>query len=304
MKINKVLFFYFLLYFAGATKINAQPYIPMPDSNACWRLSDATILESFRVDSVKNDTNINTIDYIKLFYGSYYIGGYRNDMAGKKTFFIPNDSTQEYLLYDFSLNMSDTVLVITRVYSWPPYPISYNIIKLIVDSIVNKAIGPRNHKRIYLSNTNSNDYAIWTDGIGNCYSGIIGSRPWNATKLYCMSFNDTVYYKYNFNLAQESNYFMGQCDTINEPLSINENLISSSINFFPSIVHTTITITSLDKNIFPLQISIYNSLGVFCKSFFVEDDRLLNISDLSQGVYFLQIKAENKTYKTHKIIKE
>jgi len=80
-------------------------------------------------------------------------------------------------------------------------------------------------------------------------------------------------------------------------------LNKNNIHIFPSIVNSSFSVESTSKSIFPLQINMYNSLGVLCKYFFIEDNRLLNISDLSQGVYFLQIKAKNKTYRTQKFIK-
>ena len=302
---KKIIISYFLFSIFNISLSYSQNYIPIPDSSAYWRLSDATALESFRVDSVKNDTNINTIDYVKLFYYSYYIGAYRNDTVGKKIFFIPVDSIQEYLLYDFSLKVNDSVKVIRRKQLWPAYPLSFVVVQLLVDSLTNKTIGPKIHKRIFLKNLSYLGFVdyMWTEGVGSD-DGIISYSEYPGPYLYCMSYKDTVYYFYNFQLAQESNYFQGRCDTIDIQLSINENLPLSEIQISPSPANASLKIKSSDKNIFPLQITMYNSLGILCKYFVAEEDKPLDIFDLPNGMYFLQIHGKSKIYKSQKIMKQ
>ena len=295
--------FSFLFFIGNNSQVVAQSYIPIPDSNAYWRLTDGTITDLFFTDSVKNDTVINSKIYTELFYkyiSGTYAGCYRNDILNKKVFYIPPDSTQEFLLYDFAANIGDTVNVIHKNQSFPSFPSSFQMRKIVVDSVVYRTIGPRNHKRIYLST--SNDMDMWTEGIGNI-NGIVSVYSWNSQILWCMSYDDTVYYSNNFSLSQENNYFYGRCDTVSVPLLIEENVIVSSIKIFPSISSSTISINSPDV-LYPLKIIIYNSLGLLYKTQLMNENSLLSIDDYSSGIYLIQILSNDKKYLSTKFIKQ
>src|ERR1700749_3933875 len=97
----------------------AQPYQPFPDSNAVWTIGVYDVFGTFysnytyRMASANTDTTISSINYKKIFYFdssgiSLYKGALRQATT-RKVFFVPKDSLNENLLYDFSANIGDTV---------------------------------------------------------------------------------------------------------------------------------------------------------------------------------------------------
>ena len=281
----------------------SQSYIPLPDSNAFWRITNGTTTDIFFTDSVLNDTTVNLKTYVKLFYkytASVYAGCYRNDNINKKAFYIPPDSTQEFLVYDFGVNVGDTATVIHKNQSFPAFPSTFQIRKIVVDSIVYRTIGPRSHKRIYLST--SNDLDMWTEGIGNI-NGVVSVYPWNSQILWCMSYNDTIYYSNNFSLSQENNYYPGNCDTVTVPLSVNPENSTSLIKIFPTVSSTAITIQS-SGNLHSFEVRIYSSLGELISMQSLGHNSILNIAELSNGLYFIQIYSGNKQHLSTKFIKQ
>ncbi len=72
----------------------------------------------FSVDSTNNNTVINSIEYTKLNLHdtestSEYYTCFRSDTLSQSLFFIPADSVNEYLFFDYSLNyqIGDSVFI-------------------------------------------------------------------------------------------------------------------------------------------------------------------------------------------------
>jgi hypothetical protein len=126
-----ILLFSFLLTLSAKAQTNV--YHPFPDSNAVWTVgwgySDpgppACSKEAHFSYLIAGDTLINSIIYNKInspycdviggfcgvfpYCGNNYAGAIREDMIFKKIWFIPPGSNSEELLYDFNLNVGDTV---------------------------------------------------------------------------------------------------------------------------------------------------------------------------------------------------
>lgn len=79
-----------------------------------------------------------------------------------------------------------------------------------------------------------------------------------------------------------------------------DELKNNSISIFPNPASSTLTIQS-GIDLGDSDINLFNQFG---EKVFVEiiDNLTINISDLSKGIYFLQVKHENK-YNTQKFIK-
>ena len=72
----------------------------------------------FEVDSLNNDTIINSFEYTKINIKhdqntSEYYTSFRSDTLNQKLYFIPEDSTNEYLFFDYSqnYNIGDTTFI-------------------------------------------------------------------------------------------------------------------------------------------------------------------------------------------------
>src|SRR5436190_2222369 len=108
----------FLSVVALSISAFAQQPLPFPDSAAKWINTvwlvqpfppPATHIfssaQSYCADGV--DTVINALTYTQLHYcGGAYKGAFRDD-AGT-VYYVPADSTSEFLLYDFTLQVGET----------------------------------------------------------------------------------------------------------------------------------------------------------------------------------------------------
>lgn len=139
MKIRQ---FYFLFLLVSMVKMsNGQSYIHFPDSNAVWHetyiLSPPPQIWSLWYNGIgetyyNGDTVINDKEYHKLYqtmrniYCSriieekYYAGALREDTVLKRVYSIGFAQNEEHLLYDFELNIGDTLagfpeLIITAI---------------------------------------------------------------------------------------------------------------------------------------------------------------------------------------------
>ncbi len=81
---------------------------------------------------------------------------------------------------------------------------------------------------------------------------------------------------------------------------INEQTFTEELNVFPNPTNNNIRIAPLKPNE-AFVISLYNTLGQ--KVLEVSDTAEINISDLTNGIYYLLLK-QKKEYWTTKIIKE
>jgi hypothetical protein len=135
---NYLLTFIFVLFFCNA-KAQTNVYHPFPDSSASWNFTGSGFCYGpFGVQNISHqmsylfglDTVINSITYHTLQnpavimntglgcwgtpVGVYvlpgaYKGAIRNDHAGRKTYIIPEGDSTEWLLYDFNLQVGDTL---------------------------------------------------------------------------------------------------------------------------------------------------------------------------------------------------
>lgn len=164
---------------------SAQTYIyhPFPDSNANWNFSfnrdQCPFGGAWEYYSyyISGDTSINNEIYHKIstpFVSTYnlgycpqlhfpgYKGAIRQDIPNKKVYFIPPLSSTENLLYDFTMEIGDTV---------PGFITSYS--DDIVISIDSVFVGDDYRKR-WLTNSDYDIYYI--EGIGSTY-GLLEYSP-------------------------------------------------------------------------------------------------------------------------------
>ena len=169
---KKLLTFYFLLFLLNG--LFAQTYIPIPENNAAWKSTGFNErLCSHNEYKTVGDTMINSKKYIMIkstqllgtLYGTVCTRGtafftktqlIRNDSANKKVYLY--NSNTEVLLYDFDLQLGDTL---PNTYL---YDSSLNL--LTVDSIYTDTfVGiPR---KVYYSETFIHLPYLLIEGIGS-----------------------------------------------------------------------------------------------------------------------------------------
>jgi hypothetical protein len=188
----KQLLFLFIALISLEAYSQTNSYHPFPDSNAHWHgviLSGQVppfpgVIGNFDYVLNGNDTIINTWTYKKI---TGYTGlwnmqliGIRQDITNKKVFGIDGNTLQEVLLYDFDLNVGDTI-------RFRPLVQCDSI--SIVTSIDSVWVGSSYRKRY---NLNLNVSLI--EGIGST-SGLVESNCFEGANLLCYYTNnsDTVF---------------------------------------------------------------------------------------------------------------
>lgn len=177
----------------------AQNYIPFPDSGAIWVNTISQVVNTpfihcelwkatnFCADGI--DTTINSITYTRIdSCEGGYKGALRDDNG--KVYYVPTDSTTEFLLYDFTAQAGDTLMIYYEFSNG-----SGELFQYIVGWIDSIEIYGEFHKVIYPEFGGPG----WIEGVGNSYG--LFAEPFDnisgwCSDLQCMSINDSTYYPY------------------------------------------------------------------------------------------------------------
>ena len=89
--------------------------------------------------------------------------------------------------------------------------------------------------------------------------------------------------------------------SVNPPALINEEFDRQNVLLYPNPTKNTINLLSKNNKIIS-EITIYNSIGQITNRKY-GNSTAINVENLSNGLYFMEIKTENKIYKT-KFVKE
>jgi len=309
---RKTLLFFILCNFVYSITL-AQQYQPIPDSNASWIIQQddgwgGFYINKFSLSPNWNDTVINSIHYTKLFFRFdtgpiIYHGAFRNSTNGK-SYYMPANSDQEYLLRDFTKNTGDTIKNIIYseglVETW--------ILDFMVDSIEYKNSGPYNYKIMYLStvvedtipNVDPFESLVWMEKIGSFGGGILNSYRGQLSiqRLCCMQYNDTIYYNtiYWWFFPEDITYEFGEC---NDPVGLEDiNTVEIGMRIAPNPVSCSTSVYfEIDQlNNFNNYLMIFDLYGKEISSFEFHNSFFNIKSPASNGVYIVKIFTKNNYY--------
>jgi hypothetical protein len=283
----------------------SQNYHTLPDSNAKWIVRVVPpgpqypiIYYLQYIHSFKDSIIINSKKYIKVFGNNNGQGGaYRSDSLGR-VYFVPKDSINEYLLFDFSKQAGDTIYnVFTTNFSAN----TSSLEKYIVDSTSYITVGPYQLKVLYLTR-NSYYFYIWIEKIG-CLGGGLDNIPCSfPASLICMSVNDTIYYNQgNCVMSFPYTYDTSAC-TI--PTKVQQINLKKAIEVFPNPTNGEIYFEKLPEE--KISIKITNVLGLTIYFTYLENKKnfSLSLSDKPSGLYFISIQTNSGKTINKKIIKQ
>lgn len=316
MKKYYVIFAIFILAFFKS-ELNAQTYVPFPNSNAVWNVLEFYPLSSSWYDSIWNntshyglfgDTLINSQNYHQLFYNNglsdstieqssintIYCGAIREEISTKKIYYLPKDSLNENLCYDFNLNLHDTIIINGNTF--------------VCNSINTILINNQYRKRydVWSITTMTGDH--WIEGIGSSngllypfYYPILDTIKYG---LLCFKHNDTLIYQMDgyLNYWPIPSYLFNSGCYQKELYTTTSFLIKSNdLRFivYPNPI-TDKSILKI-KNNFTLtksSIEIYDSQGLLVKKIkiIVTNEIYLDKSEFNSGLYFMKIIKENNVY--------
>jgi len=262
--------------------IYSQDYYPIVQENNEWSTLIVIQTGSYPWDTtywterhkLSGDTIIENQTYKKVYKTSEefplnwdYWGGIREE--NKKVWRLGTNNYPESLIYDFNLNVGDTIWL----YEYDP---------MIVDSIGYKPINDENRKHIYFSYPGYPSLTeLWIEGIGSNRGilvpgtgTVVGGRFW----FLCMKENgDVIYMNPNYN-----NCFL---------LTEIEEISNSIMQVYPNPAHDKIKIKN-SKNIRIESISLVDLKGQKLREF--ENNKTeLDLSGISTGIYLLKLTYEN-----------
>ena len=269
-----------------------QNYAKLPDSNAVWQVgwgNSGCFEYGWFADyqyQITGDTNINSLIYKKIDRsGSFdcpppllpvsgYMGAFRNNISTKQVFFIPRDSIDEVLLYNFNLNIGDTISGYLQL-------VSGNI--AIIDNIDSVLIGNDYRTRWHHSSTQYFWDGFIIEGIGCDYGLLEGLLPFLSENgsLNCFSENDQTLY------PNPDTIPCGLITSIFTPKGGNANQIIC----YPNPTLGALYVNSkCDHDLKSFE--IYNIYGKMVKNGLIQDNGEINISLFQNGMYF--VKFYNK----------
>ncbi len=262
-----------------------QNYYPLLQENRTWNVISVELVGPDFWDTTYStstyqffgDTTINAHSYQSLYESSeevplnWNLWCFMREDSSKRVWGRRESSTEEMLMYDFSAEVGDSVLVglVAPVY-------------LYVDSISEININQTNRKKYWLSCKTMPEYSeTWIEGVGSnkgiCWSGsanLVGG--WN--RFLCMSDTGELIYS---NPNYESCYLVTDITENNKPI----------INIYPNPAKGTLIIQN-KENVKIKSISILDLNERILKQFDINQTRL-NISGISSGIYLLKISYKN-----------
>jgi hypothetical protein len=277
-----------------------QDYHPFPTTNAIWNMKIVWIgwpeTAIYRY-GILGDTIINNQLYNKLYIIeddttlninkiTYGVAIRENN---KQIFVKSSDFDFEILLYDFSLNVGDTV-VSNSVNGY----LSNNL--CIITGIDSIKLNNNEYRRRFLIN-DWGDHEYWIEGIGSIggiFHPMVQYQGADIPVLRCFKQNDTAVYINNIECQK---CFCQLASSIEDNESKN-----GTFKIYPNPVSSTLFIESdLPPSI--ITVKLFNANGILIKSnTFNSYPISLNINDLLEGVYLIQLINKDFTY-SEKIVK-
>ncbi|NQT77069.1 MAG: hypothetical protein HQ565_05100 [Bacteroidetes bacterium] len=290
--------------------LQGQVYYPFPDSAAVWKVIHYPYppgpmpAYALHYDNYPfGDTIINDVEYIKLFqlgfdpdcslitYGPYYTGAYRNDTINRRVYFISESHANEDLLYDFSLEVGDTV---------PQTYINYAYPHLVVDSIDSILLGDHYRKRFYYYRETWPPIEV-VEGMG-AHTGLLEPMEIFEHQHYlrCFHLNDELLYIYN---ADSCSLETDTCLSVNitDPQQKDFN-----VTLFPNPVvdNLSVNIECMDSKTLEFRFFLLNSSGIIQKDIgFKINNKTISLQDLPSGLYLWYVLKENILIASGKLAK-
>ena len=271
-----------------------------PDSNSYFSVSWMKFW--FQGDTVIDDLRYKKVyeqsyDSIANFDNAYYRAAIREDTTAEKVYYYYEKYAvggKEYLLYDFSVKVGDTV----SYYAW------WNIgglARQVVESIDSILIDNQYRKKINFihdKDWNGKYEESWIEGIGSTYgiffAGFLGILDaMDRTHLLCVHIDGKLIY-------QNQEYQSSNCFLHNYGVKIDEHK-KEIVKIFPTIVDNLLYIET-DENIDGFDYKIMNVQGQIIDEGMLTS-KIINVSNINAGFYLIRISENKKYIKIQKIVK-
>jgi len=279
----------FAILVCCAFTTQAQNYKPMPVSNYTWmvRHGNGENWPTYYFYGMKSgDTVINNLTYHKVYRSSdtafdesEYFAALREDVVARRVYCYDYRIHMERMLYDFSVNVGDTV-------SWTQWSSvdPFYVVRGTIHSIDSVQINGLYHREIRFSLFNMSTVwqaGSWVEGVGNLnlggfYKSATGMATCDcADKIVCLKEgNQWIYHNPEYNLVD--------CDV--PTLGISETIAAEQLNVYPNPAANTLTVHGSG------QLTITNIYGAVMKKMDINNTATINLNGLVPGTYQLQLR--------------
>jgi len=284
-----------LIFCAG--NLFAQEYKPLLGDVNEWQVTychSGCLTDVYYTDG---DTIVDGISF-KILDGYHYISRtflLREDITERQVHIkiILPDRIEDYLLYDFSLEVGDSIKMNNPV---TPFPVDGGY--FLLDSIVNRTLSnDEAHRHFYFSPTTANEISpynvVWIEGVGSLslITAPGGEVAINQVGQLSCSFKETGLVYSNLDYIESCQPFYL---TIPEVTNALEQVIVYTPHFQKKIV-----IENADTVNF---IRVYDLKGSqIANSFHLTSSRIeIDLSMVNSGIYLLKMSSKSGK---HKIVK-
>ena len=326
---KKLLLFILFPAVCFSVKSQSSVYHKFSDTTASWAIDITTGTCMGYCNSIlyqmNGDTIFNSLTYKKIYRTTYYLtnqfmqpiqyfplqsttyqGALREDTINKKVYFRIDTASADTLLYDFNLNIGDT-LPPTFCVIENTYPDTF-----IVTGFDSLAINGDYHKVFLLNNTTMSYGNTWgtpwlIEGVGSNRGLIEDIYDFfeGGPSLRCYSRND-ITYTFGYTPAPTPPNSSTPCEIV--PLAVNEiDYPELLISISPNPSNGFFTISSQEKI---TSIEIYNTLGELIFSSELRTPNLptgqagteLDLRSKPKGIYFVKVQCGDKVSKQKIVI--
>jgi hypothetical protein len=282
MKRNYLILTIFLL---GINTLSAQNYHPFPDTNATWcdiRYDDGWPVPNYYYFFYKTNgkANINDTLYTVISDQDNLTSCYLRE-ENKKVFCKLGSDSQEFVLYDFGLQVGDTMALfdLHGGMFWNG----------VVDQVDSVLIGLKFHKRFHIECPEWHS-CLFIEGIGADLGFMYCDVPWVDVygNLLCFSQDDTIY-----ETGGSGAFTPGNCWLY---IGLEENS-TGEIVVYPNPASEFIYLTGYEKS----RLELTNLPGMIIRQSGLNS---MFVGDLKEGVYLLQVFSEkDELLKQVKVLK-
>ncbi len=224
----------------------------------------------------------------------------------RKVYLVPKDSLNEYLLYDFSVGVGDSVYNLVTGNSISVCEPDLTLKTAIVTDVDSFSINSRMYSIIHVQGVGGID-DVWFENVGSWNGFLYYTNVTPLSNLQCYSNNDTtINLSYLFTLPHNGEEIpIIQSNTCNDSIvSIGESGYPKfSLNIYPSPSNSKIIVetnNSQDNLCLKILDILGNEIYFFEKINFITE---VDISQLPSGIYILQMQSKNGV-QSKKFVKE
>jgi hypothetical protein len=284
-----------LLLLMGAINIKAQDYHPLVEDGKQWNVlfsypwSPPEPQHKYTdLYKIEGDTLVDGVPY-KVMYTTrnenltgWNFCGIIRETEDKQAFYRRYGSPDEEMLYDFSMEVGDTICMCDY---------GYDGCCMVVIEKGETIVNGEPRQQIVLEYPFGNgEEEVWIEGIGSLY-GIVDSGSLfltgGSTNLLC-------YYEDGDLIWHNTMPGFDMCYIIN-PDGIEEDETSSVVSVFPNPSKGKVTIEGVEV----AEVKVYNALGQLVK--IVRETNEIDVAGLLEGVYLLRVKDAKGTAYTERI---